>query len=79
MEIKGIIYEILNKNNVEWKENLNAIDFSMAGIDSMLFIQLIVEIEDELGFEFKDEDLDWNLYRTMSDLIEKIHQYTIEK
>ena len=44
-------------------------------IDSMLFIQLVVDIEDEFGFEFDDEDLLLELYDTMEDVINKVKKY----
>lgn len=75
MEIRNIFYEILNQNDVEWNESYNSLTFTEAGIDSMLFIQLIIEIEDTFGFEFEDEDLDLSLYSTMNDLINKTEYY----
>lgn len=41
----------------------------LIGINSFLFIRLVVVIENEFGFEFDDECLDYNKFKTLSDLI----------
>lgn len=75
MVIKNNIIEILKKNGIEWEDSFDSLDLSTVGIDSLLFIQLIVEIEEKFGFEFNDEDLDASLYKSMDDFLQKVRKY----
>lgn len=75
MVIRNSVIEILKRNNIEWEDSYDFLDLATVGVDSLLFIQLIVEIEEKFGFEFNDEDLNASLYKSMSDFLQKIHQY----
>lgn len=75
MRVEETIYNLLNKNGIDWNEELYNAQLTDLGIDSMLFIQLVVDIEDEFGFEFDDEDLLLELYDTMEDVINKVKKY----
>lgn len=44
-------------------------DLTSLGINSVSFIKLTVRIEEEFGFEFEDEYLDYNKFKTIKDLI----------
>lgn len=75
MTIRNSIVEMLKKKNVEWEESYDFLNLAAVGVDSLLFIQLIVEVEEKFGFEFRDEDLDSSLYNSMDDFVQKIQQY----
>lgn len=75
MIIKNSVIEILKRNGVEWKNSYDCLELVNVGVDSLLFVKLIVEIEEEYGFEFKDEDLNAGMYRTMNDFLYKIRDY----
>lgn len=44
------------------------------GINSINFIKLIVEAEQEFGFEFSDEYLSTNQFKTLRDIIKYIDE-----
>jgi acyl carrier protein len=46
--------------------------FSELGIDSVSFIQLIVEMENEFDIEFSDDDLMISEFETIKDLVARI-------
>lgn len=76
MTIYDVIDQLMNQHKVEWNSESYLHTFTDVGIDSMLFIQLIIDLEDQLEFEFEDEDLDLMLYSTMEDLINKLKKYS---
>ncbi|NQX47744.1 acyl carrier protein [Paenibacillus tritici] len=47
-------------------------DLLLLGINSINFIRIVVDFETEFGFEFGEEELDYNLFRTAGKLIEYI-------
>ena len=75
MRVEETIYNLLNKNGIDCNEEGCNTQLSELGIDSMLFIQLVVDIEDEFGFEFADDDLILGLYDTLEDIINKVKKY----
>lgn len=44
------------------------------GLDSFIFIKLVVTMEKEFGFEFDDDALEVSRFPTMKDLIEYINE-----
>lgn len=52
---------------IDINENLNGL-----GINSISFIKIVVAIENEFGFEFRDEELDVNKFPTIKSLIEYV-------
>lgn len=77
MEIRNDVIEILTNLNVEWEDSYDFIDLATVGIDSLLFIQILVEVENRFGFEFDDNDLDLSLYKTMDDFLKRIRKYVV--
>lgn len=75
MEITNIILEILSQYDEKYAKQNSDIILEEIEMDSMLLVQLIVEIEDKLGFEFDDNDLDLTLYKSIGNLVEKIQTY----
>ena len=53
-------------------ESFTDLEMKDMGINSISFIQIVVDIEETFGFEFDDEDLDYEKFRTMDDLYEYI-------
>lgn len=47
---------------------------NMLGFNSILFIKLILAIEDEFDFEFEDEDLDYSKFKNIGSLLEYIEK-----
>lgn len=72
MRLRGIILKIARMEIVEEAEKLfSNIDCDLIsdfGLDSLLMVQLIVEIETEFDMEFGLEDLDINLLRKYREL-----------
>lgn len=42
------------------------------GVDSLVFIQILVDIESELNFQFKDEALDRSKYHLIKDIANEV-------
>lgn len=61
--IKNI--DFLNESSFEKK-------LSELAINSVVFIKIIVELEDCFDFEFDDEDLDYNRFIYLNDICEYI-------
>lgn len=45
------------------------------GFDSIMFISLIVAIESEYDFEFRDEFLDMNRMKTIKEIIKNLREH----
>lgn len=77
--IKDIIVNIISKNVVETGEEI--IELNMddklidIGLNSLSYVKSIVEIENEFGFEFDDEDLDFREIESIKDIYDKIIEY----
>lgn len=72
---KNVTYEILeevDQNQVAFDKLIEDI-----GINSLIFIQLIVAYEKEFNVEFDGEDLDFNNYSTLLDMLKKV--YTLKE
>lgn len=54
----------LKEDNITFETNLGDIS-----LDSLTFIEVIVRIEQEFGFEFDDEDLNIDDWGTIGDVI----------
>lgn len=63
----GYVEELLCKENCDLIDEL--------GFDSLLFVELVVEIEDALGFEFDMNNLDINKLRHLDELKKIIDEY----
>jgi len=49
-------------------------DLSGLGVNSVSFIKMVVAIETEFGFEFDDDSLDFNNFKTIGDLSSYINK-----
>ncbi|MRN57064.1 acyl carrier protein [Paenibacillus monticola] len=47
---------------------------STIGLNSMSFIKLIVAIEKKFDFEFEDEDLNYQVFKTLQDVVNYIEK-----
>lgn len=62
-----------------WRDELdiNEIDidqkFIDIGINSVIFVKLVVNIEKEYGFEFRDEDLNLENFQSLRSIINYVH------
>ena len=73
--IKDIIKEVLNESEMEIDM---LADFSMLGLNSFDFINVVVEIEDKFGIEFDDEYLDYNRYKTFEEFCTYVENLQID-
>ena len=69
--IRKIVKENTESNFVLSEEDFTA-DLKMIKINSIQFIKIIVEIENELDIEFEDEEIAVENYTTLNDFIECI-------
>lgn len=49
--------------------------FIEIALDSIEFVQLIINIETKFGMEFKEEELDLEIYKNVNDLAEIIKKH----
>lgn len=70
-KIKDIVKQVTNFEGDTVDIDLNE-ELISTVIDSVSFIKIVVAIESEFGFEFDDENLDFNKYRSLNDLISYI-------
>lgn len=69
MEIRDKIIEIISSHSD--MENINQYlvqndDLTKLGMTSISFIKMIVKLEEEFGFEFEDEALDYNKFTSLN-------------
>ena len=69
MEIRKKIIEILAANSgiesaINYLENND--DLTQLNMNSISFIKTVVELEREFDFEFEDEALDYNKYKSLN-------------
>ena len=69
LEIIKIIENVAGMNITE---NMLDIDFEMIGINSLMFVQIIVDIEKYYKIELDDSFLDITQYDTLKSLIDSI-------
>lgn len=78
--------EMLNQLNellIEILPPIKDIDISLdtnlieVGLNSLLFIRLVVMVEDMYGIEFMDEDLDLQKFRTLRNWTDYIKQHCV--
>lgn len=67
-----IIKIIKNVSGINITENILDIDFEMIGINSLMLVQIIVDIEKYYKIELDDSFLDITQYETLKSLIDSI-------
>lgn len=78
MEIKERVLEIIRSKasvrieDIDYKDNLRDI-----GIDSIMLVELIIELEDCFNIQINDSDLNTESLRTINSLIELVESYYI--
>lgn len=72
-KIKQILVQNIRNNKV-LSDNWLSMKISDIGIDSILYIKIIVAVEEEFGFEFEDNDLDYNKIQYIKDLVLYVEQ-----
>ena len=83
INIKEKIKDIIVKNCCECGLNISVDELSSEknlkdfGINSLIFIRIMVDIESEFGFEFSDEDL--NVDSEKLSMVESFIEYIISK
>lgn len=66
-EIYGVIRKYIGIDNVKPDMKI-----ATCGIDSMSFVQMIIELEDEFGFEFSDNKMILSEFETIADIIKYV-------
>lgn len=73
-----MIFDFLQKVLMKYGEDLVEISVEDTledlGINSLAFIRIIIEIEEKYGFEFDDEDLNYQKFKYVKDVIEYIEK-----
>ncbi|KAF6582687.1 MULTISPECIES: phosphopantetheine-binding protein [Paenibacillus] len=77
MEIRKKVIKLITDNleteNVK-KNVINEDDLSQMGINSIVFIQLVVALENEFGIEFEVEALDYKKFTSLDLICSYIEQ-----
>ena len=74
--IRENVKRIFKSNNPDLDEDFDVIPLIDLGINSLLFIKIIVELELFFSFEFEDEDLDYKKFAVLNDVVEYIARKT---
>lgn len=56
-------------------ENKNILDVNILDFSSLEFVELIVEIEEEFGIQFCEDDLLLDKYERIGDIAKKVETY----
>lgn len=69
-DLKKVLLEIVTKqvNNIINRDILLEDEMAKIGLNSIAFIQIIVELEEKLEFEFDDDSLDFYKFHTIQDI-----------
>ena len=70
--ISRILNDTVKSNSINTDIN-DGIEFSGFSENSITFVMLILNIEDEYEIEFDDDDLDINKYHSLDDLAEYVY------
>lgn len=78
-EIQGRLIKVMKETLGDFVEGISTIkpddDLSSFGVNSVNFIKLVVAVEEEFGFEFDDEQLDFNNFKTINGIVEYIKEW----
>lgn len=76
-EVKRILIDAVSAQIQDEIRNDITLDLEIVplGINSLSFIQIIVELEDKCEVEFDDDSLDFYKYHTLED----VYNYTLSK
>lgn len=79
-EIQDRLIKVIKETLGDLVEGISTIksddELSSFGVNSVSFIKLVVAVEEEFGFEFDDEQLDFNNFRTINGIVEYIKERT---
>ena len=79
MEISKKIVKIVQEISGAKKVSLDSLLKKDLAIDSLGMVNIILSIEEELGIELDEADLDPSLLNKVSDIIELVKKYTEEE
>ena len=72
-KILKIIQEVLKANNKDFDISID-MDLKRLGLNSLTYIKVIVDIENELDIMFDDDELDIESFKTVGDFVERVKQ-----
>lgn len=79
MEIRKKIVKIVKEISGAKKVSLDSLLKKDLAIDSLGMVNIILSIEEELGIELDEADLDPSFLNKVSDIIELVKKYTEEE
>ncbi|MDO5345008.1 MAG: AMP-binding protein [Lachnospiraceae bacterium] len=74
-----LFWEVLQRHCLVWaesREQLENADFQQLGIDSLGFVELLLDVEENFGMTFEDEFLAASRYQTVRQFYEYVKQRT---
>lgn len=72
MYLEYVIVSIYEIKKIEVNKDSK---FDEIGLDSIEFVQLIVNIEDKFNIEFNEEELNLDMYKNINDLVKVIERH----
>lgn len=66
-QILDVIEMILQDGNIRSAVDIND-DLAYLGINSINYVKIVIELEDELDIEFEDDKIDFSQFPTFTDL-----------
>mgnify|MGYP001151800033 CR=1 FL=1 len=72
MYLEYVIVSIYEIKKIEVNKDSK---FDEIGLDSIEFVQLIVNIEDKFNIEFNEEELNVDMYKNVNDLVKVIEEH----
>lgn len=66
-QILDVIEMILQDGNIRSAVDIND-DLAYLGVNSINYVKIVIELEDELDIEFEDDKIDFSQFPTFTDL-----------
>ena len=73
-EMKEKIINIFRKHCEFLDDDFDDKQLEELGIDSLTFIKVVVELENQFGFEFDDDDLDYKKFPHLDNVCDYINE-----
>ena len=73
--VEHMVFQLVStKMDIEFSTNVD-LDLQLVDINSIDFIEILVELEEAFEISFKDEELDFDKYSTVRDIVTVVKQH----
>ena len=77
MEVIELIKSVTKKKEYTEEEILNTEDFQNGFIDSMEFVQLVIDLEEKFSINIDDEDLALSNFSCVNAIVKMLNKYGV--